>query len=314
MTRRNYDVSQYILATKKRTAFALLLIVVLMPFTLFYEFFFNANNSYMLISAILLIYTLLPFMLVFEHRKPKAREIVMISSMSALTVTGNLLSAFTVPVHAGTALVVISGIALGPEAGFLVGALSRFICNFFMGQGPWTPWEMVAWGIIGFLAGVTFNKVDLDSIKSRHFKAVMGPVVSVMAALIVAYIIFLITGNEGETFWGWRLYVYGMLGLVIGIIVQRRRLPVDNITVTLFTFFTVFIIYGGLMNLAALVMTNAVSPSDMPINFKSLKLLYVTGAPYDVMHAAGASVCVFVFGDNVIRKIERVKIKYGIYK
>lgn len=314
MIRRNYDVSQYILASKKRTAFAFLLIMVFMPFTLLFGVFFNVNNNYMLISAILLIYTLLPFMLVFEHRKPKAREIVMISSMSALTVAGNLLCTFTVPVHAGTALVVISGIALGPEAGFLVGALSRFVCNFFTGQGPWTPWEMVAWGIIGFLAGVTFNKVDLDDIKSRHFKAVMGPVISIIAALIAAYIIFLFSGNNGETFWGWRLYVYGMVGLLIGLIIQRRKLPVDNITVTLFTFFSVFIIYGGLMNLAALVMTNAVSPSDMPINFKSLKLLYITGVTYDAMHAVGASVCVFLFGDIVIRKIERVKIKYGIYK
>jgi len=271
----------------------------------------------MLISVILIIYTLLPFILVFEHRKPKAREIVMISSMSALTVAGNLLSAFTtfiVPVHAGTALVVISGIALGPEAGFLVGALSRFVCNFYTGQGPWTPWEMVAWGIIGFLAGVTFNKVELDSIKSRNFKAVMGPVICIIGALIIAYIIFLFTENNGDTFWGWRLYVYGLAGLVIGMILQRHRLPVDNITITLFTFFSVFIIYGGLMNIAALVMTNSVSPKEMPISFESLKLLYITGAPYDAMHAAGASLCIFVFGENVIRKIERVKIKYGIYK
>ena len=68
------------------------------------------------------------------------------------------------------------------------------------------------------------------------------------------------------------------------------------------------------MNIAALIMTNSVSPSDMKINLESLKLLYITGAPYDAVHAIGASVCVFLFSDNVIRKIERVKIKYGIYR
>ena len=67
------------------------------------------------------------------------------------------------------------------------------------------------------------------------------------------------------------------------------------------------------MNIAALIMTNSVS-GDIQINLESLKLLYITGAPYDAMHAVGASVCVFLFGDSVIRKIERVKIKYGIYK
>ncbi|SEW30224.1 ECF transporter S component [[Clostridium] fimetarium] len=312
--RRNHDVSQYILAAKKRTVFALILIVVIIPITLFLGFYFNKNDSYMLLSAVLILYTLLPFVLVFEHRKPKAREIVMLSSMSALTVCANLLCAFTVPVHAGTALVIISGIALGPEAGFLVGALSRFVCNFFTGQGPWTPWEMIAWGIIGFLAGVTFNKVDLDKVKSRDIKVIMGPIISIIATLIFAYVIFLFTGKQGETFFGWRLYAYGMAGLVIGMLLQRHRLPVDSVTVPIYTLFSVFIIYGGIMNIAALIMTNSVSPGDMQINFESLKLLYITGAPYDAMHAVGASVCVFLFGDSVIRKIERVKIKYGIYK
>ena len=312
--RRTHDVSQYILAAKKRTAFATILIVVIIPITLFLGFYLNKNNNYMILSALLILYTLLPFVLVFEHRKPKAREIVMISSMSALTVCANLLCAFTIPVHAGTALVIISGIALGPEAGFLVGALSRFVCNFFTGQGPWTPWEMVAWGIIGFIAGVAFNKVNLDTVKSRNLKLIMGPVVTILGALIFSYVVFLFTGKEGETFFGWRLYAYGLIGLVIGMLLQRHRMPVDSVTVPLFTLFSVFIIYGGLMNVAALIMTNSISPGDMEINLESLKLLYITGAPYDAMHAVGASVCIFLFGDNVIRKIERVKIKYGIYK
>jgi len=312
--RRTHDVSQYILAAKKRTAFATILIVVIIPITLFLGFYLNKNNNYMILSALLILYTLLPFVLVFEHRKPKAREIVMISSMSALTVCANLLCAFTIPVHAGTALVIISGIALGPEAGFLIGALSRFVCNFFTGQGPWTPWEMAAWGIIGFIAGVAFNKVDLDTVKSRNLKMIMGPVVTILGALIFSYVVFLFTGKEGETFFGWRLYAYGLIGLVIGMLLQRHRMPVDSVTVPLFTLFSVFIIYGGLMNVAALIMTNSISPGDMEINLESLKLLYITGAPYDAMHAVGASVCIFLFGDNVIRKIERVKIKYGIYK
>jgi len=312
--RRTHDVSQYILAAKKRTAFATILIMVIIPITLFLGFYLDKNNNYMILSALLILYTLLPFILVFEHRKPKAREIVMISSMSALTVCANLLCAFTIPVHAGTALVIISGIALGPEAGFLVGALSRFVCNFFTGQGPWTPWEMVAWGIIGFIAGVAFNKVNLDTVKSRNLKLIMGPVVTILGALIFSYVVFLFTGKEGETFFGWRLYAYGLIGLVIGMLLQRHRMPVDSVTVPLFTLFSVFIIYGGLMNVAALIMTNSISPGDMEINLESLKLLYITGAPYDAMHAVGASVCIFLFGDNVIRKIERVKIKYGIYK
>jgi len=56
------------------------------------------------------------------------------------------------------ALVIIAGVAFGGEAGFLVGAVTGFVSNMFMGQGPWTPWQMFAFGIIGFLAGVLFRK------------------------------------------------------------------------------------------------------------------------------------------------------------
>jgi uncharacterized membrane protein len=56
------------------------------------------------------------------------------------------------------ALVIIAGVALGGEAGFFVGALTGFVSNFFLGQGPWTPWQMFAFGVIGFLAGILFSK------------------------------------------------------------------------------------------------------------------------------------------------------------
>ncbi len=52
----------------------------------------------------------------------------------------------------------ITGMALGPEAGFLTGAVSGFVSNFIFGQGPWTPWQMFAFGVAGFLAGVLAKK------------------------------------------------------------------------------------------------------------------------------------------------------------
>jgi len=57
-----------------------------------------------------------------------------------------------------TALVIVAGAALGGEAGFLVGAVTAFVSNMFFGQGPWTPWQMFAFGIIGFLAGLLFGR------------------------------------------------------------------------------------------------------------------------------------------------------------
>ena len=208
---------------------------------------------------------------------------------------------------------IISGIALGPEAGFLIGAMARFLCNFYEGQGPWTPWQMFCWGLLGFLAGLIFNKVDLEKLKSRDFKIILGPVLCIVFALIAAYISYLIVPGEDNTFFGWRLYAFGAAGLFAGILLQRKRLPVDNLTLTIFTFFSVFIIYGGLMNICAMV-TAAGLPGSEPISFETIRVIYIAGAPYDAYHAGTAALCIFIFGNAMIRKFERIKIKYGIYR
>ena len=99
-----------------------------------------------------------PFAMVFEDRKPQARELLLIAVMSGIAVAGRM-AFFMVPQFKPvTAVVIIAGIGLGAEAGFLTGAVSGFVSNFFFGQGPWTPWQMFSFGIIGFLAGLIFHR------------------------------------------------------------------------------------------------------------------------------------------------------------
>lgn len=311
--RRGFNVTQYEAACRKRTKVSSLIIFILIPATIAAGCIFLGNERYMVISLVLLIYTMIPFFMVFEKRKPRAREIVLIAMMAAITVCAQLFFHMVLPLQIGTALIIVSGIALGPEAGFLIGATARFICNFYMGQGPWTPWQMFCWGLLGFLAGLAFNKVELDKLKSRNFRVILGPVMCVVFAVIAAYICYLIWPGEDSTFFGWRLYVFGAAGLLAGVLLQRKRLPADNITLTLFTFLTTFIIYGGLMNICAMV-TSAALPGGAPVSMGTLRTLLITGAPYDATHAATAALCVFVFGDAMIKKLERIKIKYGIYR
>ena len=128
---RSFNVEQFEKAKRKRTGLSALLIFILIPLTIIFGYFFLGDRKYILISILILVYTMFPFFMVFEKRKPKAREIVMIGMLSALTVCGNLLSVGVLPIQMGTAMVIISGISFGPEAGFLVGALARFISNFF---------------------------------------------------------------------------------------------------------------------------------------------------------------------------------------
>lgn len=298
-------------AHKKRTRVSAALIFLAMPLTIFIGSKLG-QDKFMLVSVLILIYTMLPFFMVFERRKPKAREIVLIAMMSALTVSAQIFFHIALPVQIGTALIIISGISLGPEAGFLIGAISRFVCNFYMGQGPWTPWQMFCWGMLGFLAGLAFNKVNVEELKSRNFKMIMGPVICILFAFIAAYVSYQLYPGTDTSFFGWRLYVFGAIGLLAGVLLQRKRLPVDGITLTLFTFFTTFILYGGIMNVCALVTSAGAPGSELKI--ESMRALYLSGAPFDAYHAGTAALCTFLMGNSIIKKLERIKIKYGIYK
>ena len=83
---------------------------------------------------------------------------VVISVMTAISVLGRVIFAPIPAFKPVSAITIISALALGPEAGFLIGSLSAIISNIFFGQGPWTPFQMFTWGFIGFLAGVIFHK------------------------------------------------------------------------------------------------------------------------------------------------------------
>ena len=95
--------------------------------------------------------------------------------------------------------------------------------------------------------------------------------------------------------------------------IERKRMPVDRITITCFTFFTTVIIYGGIMNLCAMF-NSAGIPGGYEVSLQTLRILYLSGLPYDLAHGVAAAFCIFMIGNPMIQKIERIKIKYGIYK
>lgn len=141
---------------KKSTLFSLLTIFVLIPLTLFLGSNLRGRWHY-LTSTLIIIETMLPFFFLFESRKPQARELVTIAVMCALAAASRVAFTFLPSFKPNTAIVMLTGIALGPEAGFLTGAVSAFASNFFFSQGPWTPWQMLSYGLGGFLAGLVFS-------------------------------------------------------------------------------------------------------------------------------------------------------------
>ena len=305
--------SHYMAAARKRLALTAVLIFLVIPVLIALTVFLGSKRLYMPLSLLILVMIMAPFFMIFERRKPRAREVVLIAMMSALTVASHTFFHIAFPVQIGTAMVIISGISLGPEAGFLIGAMSRFVCNFYMGQGAWTPWQMFCWGLLGFLAGLAFNREISKQNSIGNFKKMMAPVLCVIFSELVAYISFLVWPGNDKTFFGWRVYLFGIIGLLLAVIFQKGKLKADNITMAVFTFVVTFVIYGGIMNFAAMCLSMN-EPGSLGIGVKALKALYVSGVGYDFYHALTAAICVFVIGTPMVNKLERIKIKYGIYK
>ena len=118
------------------------------------------GKGYLLTSTLVILEILLPFFLSFEGRRPQARELVIMAVLCALAVAARV--AIPIPnFKAIYGIVMIAGIALGPEPGFLVGAVAAFVSNFFRGHGVWTPWQMLAYGGCGMILGFLFRKGKL---------------------------------------------------------------------------------------------------------------------------------------------------------
>lgn len=141
----------------KKSNFAILIVfLMLIPLTLFLGTKLS-GHSYYIAGTLIIVELMIPFFMAFEGRKPQARELVVIAVMCALAIAGRVV----IPIphfKAAFAIIMLSGIAFGPEAGFLVGAITAFASNFFYGQGPFTPWQMFGYGAGGMLAGFCFRK------------------------------------------------------------------------------------------------------------------------------------------------------------
>jgi energy-coupling factor transport system ATP-binding protein len=163
----------------KRTLVAMGLILLAIPLTLFVGSVYLGDRKYYFISLLVMLESMLPFFLVFEGRKPQARELVIIAVLCAIAVAGRAAFFMLPEFKPVIALTIIAGVAFGGETGFLVGAMTMLISNMLFSQGPWTPWQMFAMGIIGFLAGVLFRKGWLR--RSRGSLCVFG----VIAAIVI---------------------------------------------------------------------------------------------------------------------------------
>ncbi len=157
-------------------------VFILIPMLILLGALLYPERSYTVVSLGVAALACVPFFISFEKKKSHStRTIVMLAVMTALSVAGRFIFApvpFFKPV---TAIVVIAGMYFGAEFGFLTGALSAVISNFYFGQGAWTPFQMFSWGIIGFIAGLLNNPL----IRSKIVLIIYGALAGVAYSLIM---------------------------------------------------------------------------------------------------------------------------------
>ena len=163
---------------KKILRFAILLFAV--PAVIIIGTLAAGSRAYVWLSICVAVLSCVPFFIAFEKKSGTGRMLIL-AVMVSLSVLGRF--AFSALPHFKpvTAIVVIAGIYLGAESGFLCGALSAVLSNIIFGQGPWTPFQMFSWGLIGFLAAIMSPLLK----KSKLALAIYGVFSGILFSLLM---------------------------------------------------------------------------------------------------------------------------------
>lgn len=111
-----------------------------------------------LLSMGVVVGAIVVFFARFEASQPMLRQIMPTVVLAALAAAGRILFAAVPDFKPVSAVAIVAGAVFGRQTGFMVGALAALVSNLFFGQGPWTPWQMYAWGLIGYFAGVLADR------------------------------------------------------------------------------------------------------------------------------------------------------------
>lgn len=219
----------------------LLFIAAAAVLTVLWQIFLADTTSYYLVSVIILMLSLLPFFISFEKSAPNAREMALLAVLTALAVVSRAVFYLVPQFKPIAAVVIASAVCLGADRGYIIGAFSAFVSNFLFGQGVHTPFQMVALGLVGFAAGLIFEKIKPNRINLA----------------------------------------------VIGFLLS-------------------FALYGIIVDLSSVL--TMVTDYTVP----SVLAIYAAGVPFSAVFGGATAIFLFLFGEEFIKKLNRVITKYGI--
>ncbi len=233
-----------------------------------------------LLSMLVVLAALLLFFAAFEGGSPRMRDIMPTVVLAALAAAGRILFAPFPDFKPVSAIAIIAGVAFGRRSGFMVGALAALASNFFFGQGPWTPWQMYAWGLVGYLAGLIAQAGVFEG--ARHEPRPEGE------------------GEGGRAITGADDLRAAPARPSLHIRRMLRALP-------LYAYgFVSGPLYGVVLNLWSIV------GFYHPQTAAQFIAVYAAAVPFDMMHGVATVVFLLALYAPWRRKLERVKRKYGI--
>jgi energy-coupling factor transport system substrate-specific component len=206
---------------------------------------FLDGRQYYLISFVIIAVAIFMFTFSFERRKPKSREIVVLAVMTTIAIVSRVMFFMIPEMKPSAAIIIITGAMLGKQAGFLSGVLTAFFSDFVFGQGPWTPWQMVAFGLVGLGAAIVF---------------------------------------------------YG-----------REGLCANKVLLCIYGFLATMLVYGLIMDTGTVFMS-----VDEPTR-EAFVDAYLAGIIINFIHAVTTVIVLWVLSQPMFHKLERIKIKYGMY-
>lgn len=174
-----------------KKAFLYITVALSLVFIVLWQFLFADSVNYYIVSVVILIASMLPFFVSYEQKKVTARDITLTATLIALAVVSRAAFYLIPQVKPIAAVVIVSAFCLGAHKGYIVGAFSAFVSNFIFGQGMWTPFQMVALGTVGLLAGLIFrwlkvNRYTLSIVGFVLATVVYGAIVD-MSTVLSAY-------------------------------------------------------------------------------------------------------------------------------
>lgn len=253
-----------------------------------------------LLTLVVVLASIGIFFASYEASRPRLRDIMPTVVLAALAAAGRILFAPIPDFKPVSAIAIIAGVAFGRKSGFMVGALAALASNFFFGQGPWTPWQMYAWGLVGYGAGLlAMVPAKRRAVESKSScRARSGKATGVTCGLL---------SPDGETESAALLPHQARTDKENRALATRRLLDAHPTIVYAYGFLAC-LGYGFILNAWSILSFFHAQASG----WAGILAVYATALPFDIVHGIATVVFLLALYGPWRRKLERVRRKFGL--